>query len=521
MLYQELLLAIDFGTQSVRAIIFDLNGTIVQKEQTKIVPYFSNQNGWAEQHPDYFWTQLAHTTQKLLIENQHLVPHLKAVTLTTQRGTVINLDKNYQPLRPAIVWLDQRQADASHFPNGFTGLALRMVNMRESVKHAVKNGECNWLMQNEPDIWEKTHKYVFLSGYLTYKLTDNFSDSVANTVGYVPFDYKKQQWANSNHLNYKMFPVERHLLPNLVKPGELLGEISKTASSSTGIPAGLPLIAASSDKSSEVLGSGVINNTTACLSYGTTATLQTTQSHYKELIRFFPAYPGAVPNTFHTEVMIYRGFWMISWFKKQFAHKEKKLAKKLGISPEHYFDQMIADIPPGSLGLTLQPYWSPGVKMPGTEAKGAIIGFGDVHTKAHIYRAILEGLAYALKEGLALTEKRTHQQINEIVVSGGGSQSEVAMQLTADIFNKTTHKPFLHETSALGAAINAAKGMGYFSSYEQAVQHMCRIGKTYEPIAENQQIYQELYEKVYRKMYSKLSYLYHQIRDITGYPEKI
>lgn len=517
----ELLLAIDFGTQSVRAILFDLSGNIIGKQQTQIEPYFSAQAGWAEQHPEYFWKNLAQTTQKLLANNSDIVKRIKAVTLTTQRGTVINLDRENQPLRPAIVWLDQRQADASHFPNGFTDLTLRMVNMRESVKHAVKNGECNWLMQNQPEVWDKTHKYLFLSGYLTFKLTDSFTDSVANTVGYVPFDYKKQQWTSTQHLNYKMFPVERKKLPDLVLPGETLGKISDWASQETGIPKGLPLIAAASDKSSEVLGSGVISNDKACLSYGTTATLQTAQTRYKELIRFFPAYPGALPNTYNTEVMIYRGFWMVSWFKKQFAHKEIKKAKKLGITPEQYFDRMIADIPPGSLGLTLQPYWSPGVKMPGTEAKGAIIGFGDVHTKAHIYRAILEGLAYALREGLELTEKRTHQNISELIVSGGGSQSEIAMQLTADIFNKTTCKPNIYETSALGAAINAAVGMNYFSDYAQAVATMCRVGKIYEPIAVNQEIYQELYEKVYRKMYPKLSYFYHQIRDITGYPSKI
>jgi len=210
---------------------------------------------------------------------------------------------------------------------------------------------------------------------------------------------------------------------------------------------------------------------------------------------------------------------MINWFKKQFGHREKRISKKTGIPPEQLFDDMIKDIPPGSMGLTLQPYWSPGVRKPGTEAKGAIIGFGDVHTRAHIYRAILEGLAYALKEGLIRTEKKTHTNIQKIIVSGGGSQSEMAMQLTADIFDLPVVRPSIYETSALGAAINAAMGMHYFDTYEQAIDAMCHAGKTFYPIPENRDLYNKLYHRIYKKMYGRLERLYHEIREITGYPE--
>ena len=289
----------------------------------------------------------------------------------------------------------------------------------------------------------------------------------------------------------------------------------------SGIPENLPLFAAASDKASEVLGSGVYTPDVACLSYGTTATVQTTHNKYYEIIPFFPSYPGAIQNYYNTEIMIFRGFWMVNWFKEEFGCKEIEIAEKTGLAAEQLFDEMIKDIPPGSMGLTLQPYWSPGVKVPGTEAKGAIIGFGDVHTRAHIYRAILEGLAYALKEGLQRTEKRTKTKIEKIIVSGGGSQSEQAMQMTADIFNMPVERPHTYETSALGAAINAAVGMKYYNSYEEAVKNMCRIGKSYSPNEKNRLIYDSLYNKVYYKMYGKLKSLYHIIRDITGYPEKI
>lgn len=219
--------------------------------------------------------------------------------------------------------------------------------------------------------------------------------------------------------------------------------------------------------------------------------------------------------------MIYRGFWMIKWFKNEFGYREVEKAEKLGIEPEELFDDMITDIPPGSMGLTLQPYWSPGVKQPGIEAKGAIIGFGDIHTRAHLYRSILEGLAYALKDGSLRTQKTTGIDIQKVRVSGGGSQSKNALQLTADIFNLPVEKPHTYETSALGAAINAAVGLGSYSGFESAIEGMCRIGEVFHPIPENVKVYDQLFNRVYRKMYSRLKPLYNDIRDITNYPKKI
>ncbi len=133
------------------------------------------------------------------------------------------------------------------------------------------------------------------------------------------------------------------------------------------------------------------------------------------------------------------------------------------------------------MGLTLQPYWSPGVRIPGPEAKGAIIGWGDVHTRAHLYRAILEGLAYALREGAERTERRTGVRIRELRVSGGGSQSPAAVQLTADVFGLPTGRPHTYETSGLGAAIDAAVGLGIHPSFEAAVAAMTRVVEVRDP----------------------------------------
>ena len=148
-----------------------------------------------------------------------------------------------------------------------------------------------------------------------------------------------------------------------------------------------------------------------------------------------------------------------------------------------------------------------------------MIGFGDVHTRAHLYRAILEGLAYALREGQERLEARSKVRLRELRVSGGGAQSDAAMQLTADIFNLPALRPHTHETSGLGAAIDCAVGLGLHPDFTAAVTRMTRTGKRFEPIAEHSAIYGELYERVYKRMYKQLAPLYAEIQDITGYPK--
>ncbi len=508
----ETILSIDMGTQSVKAALIDCDGDFLSYVKVDMTPYYSVKPGWAEQDPEYYWSSLKAACRKLLISGGK--KGIKGVTITTQRSTMINLGRDGKPLRPAIVWLDQREAAIEKWPPFYMKAILGGLKLLESVKYTIRNSDANWIRQNEPEIWGKTCKFLQLSGYLTYRLTGEFHDSSACQVGFLPFDYKKQAWAASSHIYWNITPMDRGLLPDLFQPGEILGTISTEAARETGIPAGLPLIASATDKACEVLGSGCLTPETACLSYGTTATIETTNSRYVEVTPFIPPFPSAVPGYYNSEVMVYRGYWMVSWFKKEFGHLETLSATKNDLVPEVLFDELIRDIEPGSMGLVLQPYWSPGVKIPGPEAKGAIIGFRDIHTRGHLYRAILEGIAYALKEGALRTERKNRIKIERLMVSGGGSQSREAMQLTADIFNMPAERPKTFETSALGAAIDAAVGLKFHSSFTSAVKAMTGTGDIFMPIKKNSEIYSEIFEKVYLKMYKRMKPLYNEIREI-------
>ena len=517
---EEVLLAIDVGTQSVRALLYDLQGSLLDMARVPVEPYYSPQPGWAEQRPEYYWENLCRACHELWQKTDVPKESIAGMALTTQRATMINVDRQGAPLRPAIVWLDQRRTEGLPPVGGAWGLLFRLVNMRETVAYFQTEAECNWIRSHQQDVWDKTHKYLLLSGYLTHRLVNRFVDSVGCQVGYIPFDYKGLKWAGRHDWKWEAAPMDRRILPDLVSPCELLGEITPAASEATGIPAGLPVVAAAADKACEVIGAGALDPRVGCLSYGTTATINTTHEKYVEVIPLIPPYPAAAPNRYSLEIQVYRGYWMVSWFLQEFGLKEELIAKEKGIPPEELFDDLVQSSP-GSMGLMLQPYWSPGVKIPGPEAKGAIIGFGDVHSRSHMYQAILEGLAYALREGKERTERRSKIPITELRVSGGGSQSDAAMQITANVFGLPTWRPHTYETSGLGAAIDAAVGLKLHRDVETAVSVMTHRGRLFEPDRQAHQIYDQLYHRVYRRMYDKLKPLYEEIRDITGYPSKL
>lgn len=514
----DYILAIDNGTQSVRALLFDLKGHLVAKTQVPLDAYFSREPSWVEYEPEGYWQALCQACQRLWAETHAPKSAIRGVVVTTQRGTMINLDAQYKPLRPAIVWLDQRRAVQIPPINRWWRAALGLAGVGRTIRYFQHEAEANWIAQNQPDVWARTHKYLMLSGYLNYRLCGRLVDSAGSQVGYVPFDFKHQRWAAPWDWKWQAIVVERTMLPDLVPPGTVMGEITAAAAEATGIPAGVALIAAASDKACEVIGAGCLTPDVGCLSYGTTATINTTNPKYVETTPFIPPYPSALPGAYSVEIQIYRGYWMVNWFREQFGHLEEMAAAERGVAPETLFDELVNAVPPGSMGLMLQPYWSPGLKVPGPEAKGAIIGFGDVHTRAHLYRAILEGLAYALREGKERIERRAGVPITALRVSGGGSQSDAAMQLTADIFDLPTARPHIYETSGLGAAIDAAVGLKLHPDFATAIREMTRVGRVFDPNPVHARVYDELYHRVYQRMYKRLQPLYAEIQRITGYP---
>jgi sugar (pentulose or hexulose) kinase len=509
-----LLLALDCGTQSVRALLVDPHGVILARAQQAFTDYVALQEGWLEHDAEAFWQASAAVCRRLQQAEPLLFGRIAGVAVTTQRGSLLPVDAAGRPLRRFIIWLDQRRASRPRRLGLGWRLAFAAARVGRTIDYFGREAELNWIAEHEPDVAARTHKVLLLSGWLNYRLTGRYADSIGSQVGYLPFDFRRQCWAGDRDWKWQALAVRRAQLPELVEVGSELGRVSAEAAAATGLPAGLPVIAAAADKACEILGAGAITPGIGALSYGTTATIDITTPRYLEATPFLPPYPAALPGHYNPEVQIFRGYWMVSWFKEQFGHPERAEEQRDGVPAEQLFDRMIAAVPPGAQGLMLQPYWSPGIRHPGPDARGAVIGFSDVHTRAHLYRAILEGLAYALREGKERIEARSRVPISELRVSGGGSQSDAALQLTADIFNLPTARPHTYETSGLGAAIIGAVALGLHADIPSAVAAMTRPGRRFEPDAGHAARYEALYRRVYLRMYRQLAPLYGAMQDV-------
>ena len=516
-------LAIDVGTQSVRALLFDPNGTLIALGRVPIEPYVSPQPGWAEQDPEVWWAAIGEACRQLWSSAPHGEraadpASVGGVALTTQRVTLVVSDEHGAPLRPAIVWLDQRRTEGLPPIGGLWGLAFRAARVRETVARFQADAEANWIERNEPAVWKRIRRYGVLSSWLTARLTGEWVDSTASQVGYLPFDFKRGEWVGRLDWKWRVAPFNWEWLPRLVPPTGRLGDLTAAAAAHLGVAAGIPLVAAAGDKQCEALGAGAVEPDVAALSFGTTATIGTTHRRYLEAIPLVPPYPAAIPGAWLVELQVMRGFWMVEWFKREFGATEVARAAALDIPPEGLFEELLMASTPGSMGLVLQPYWMPGVRYPGPEARGALLGFGDMHGRAHVYRAILEGLAYALREGAERTVRKSKVPIRELRVSGGGSQSSAAVQLFADVFGLPASRPHTHEAAGLGAAIDVMLGLRIHADPVDAVAAMVRVMDRFEPDPAANRTYEDLYRSVYLPMYDRLKPLYREIRRITGYP---
>lgn len=509
-----LVLTIDFGTQSVRTALINKCGEIEAIVKRKYEPaYVSPFKGAAEQDPDFYWNNLVECLTELGKENKEKMNRVVGSTISTFRDSSVQLDKDLKPIRNTILWLDQRMAKGKEKIPFYYWIAFRIVGMTETIKLNRSRTVAHWLKENEPETWNKTYKYVNISTYITFKLSGNLVDSSAAYAGHYPINFKERKWYREKALKAIIYGIPSRMLPEMKQPGEILGEIKPEIAKKCHLPQGIKIYASGSDKACETLGLGALNNHTAAVSYGTASSIEVSNQKYYEPEPFLPAYPAAIKDWYNMEVQVYRGYWMLSWFSKNFAGELMDESKIQKMAVEEILNKDLSKIAPGSDGLVLQPYWGPGLRRP--LAKGGIIGFSDVHTRAHLYRAIIEGIAYALREGLEGIEKSQHHKVDSIRISGGGSQSDAICQITADIFGLPVSRVQTIEATSLGAAISTFIAVKEFNNIDEAIKNMSHVVSTFMPNELAHQQYDQLYKKVYLKIYPNLKGVYKDVNKIT------
>ncbi len=512
---EPLVLTFDIGTQSIRAMLCNKEGefpAFVQIRYEK--PFISEEPGRAEQEPNFYFDMLCKASLELKEKAGALFGDIIAVTVTTIRDTLLCLNKDKKPLRNMIVWIDRREAKNDLPAGAIKKFAFEYTGMLDTAKMQYSASFCNWIKENEPHIYRRTEKFVLLPTYINYLLTGVLRDCAANQIAHLPFDYKERKWMDEKELTRCVFDIPTTKLCRLVKSGAIIGEITNEAAEQTGIPAGLPLIATGSDKGCETLGLSVNKTGKAAISFGTSATVQFATQKYFEPQQFLPSYPAVLNDTWNPEIQIFFGYAMLRWFIEQFATEEAKKAAEQGISAEEYLNTYLPEIPAGCDGLIVQPYWEPGVSNP--LAKGTITGFTPMHTKYHIYRAIIEGINFSLMEGMKLMEKRSKTKIRELFIAGGGSQNDTICQITANMFGLPVKRIHTHEASAIGSSMVAFVAMKEFRNYDAAIQSMVHVCDTFNPDFKETAIYEDIYENVYTKLYPKMLPVFKGMKKLEG-----
>lgn len=493
----QYIMSIDIGTQSVRALVFNSQGEEIANERILNELYYSLEPGWAEVPADDFWKSVCIVTNRVAEKLGKDIDKVKACSIAANRDNIVPLDEDGNYIRDWITWVDQRRV-----PEAVKD-APRMVKGKNKIIHALgkttfnmlsNRSKFNWFKYHEKETFEKAYKYLTLGGLITYKLTDKFHDSVGMQVGVLPFNIKTLDWFDLDII-YEIIGIRRDQLPKLFHSGQIMGTITEQASRQTGLPVGLPIVAAGGDKQCETLGSGCFSEEQATISYGTLATLALTSRKYVGDSKYsYYTWPSTIPHAWNPEFSIDRGYWLVTWFCRQYALEEgyPDLLDRM--------NEKAKTIPAGSNGLFVYPFWAPHyVLYP--DARGAIIGWTDDHTKEDLYRAILESIAYALRDGLEIIEKQMKTKVREIYIVGGGSKSDVAMQLTADIFNVKTIRLQTHEVCAVGAAISAGVAAHLFENEQDGVNKIVRKERVFHPIEENRKVYDDIYKNVYKKLY--------------------
>ncbi|WP_237458465.1 FGGY-family carbohydrate kinase [Pontibacillus yanchengensis] len=459
MMNKSYIIGIDNGSQSTKIIIFDMEGNEVAFGSCPLRDPLTPEPGVVVHPDDDLWDSV-YTAMENCLDNFEGDPQdIKGIGLCSIRSCRVLLKEDGSLAHPVISWMD--------------------VRLSEAYKH-------------EDD---QVSYVTTTSGYLGLKLTGEFNDTAGNyEVSYWPLDRKTLDWTEDDTV-IEANGLKREMLFNLVKPGEKLGSIRKELANHFGLKEGIPVVATANDKAVEVLGSGIKEENSCMISLGTfISSMILREKDYESANNFFPTL-SAIPFRYVYESSgIRRGMWTVSWFKKLIGEELVKNASNSGLSEEEFLNQKAEEVPVGSDGLITILDWLTSPDTP--YRKGLMIGFDERHTKYHIYRSILEAIAFNIKNNIDEMLNEIGSEINEVVVTGGGAKSDVIMQIISDLFGLPVHRRKGNSSACLGAAISVCNYLDIYRDFSEAIDNMVETDATFTPDANNHAFYNEINNNV-------------------------
>lgn len=451
---KKYLMGIDEGSQSAKITIFDIEGNIVCEGKAPLRPYNLPKPGYVEHPDDDWWDAICKASKNCMAKFEGDPKNIVGIGLCTIRCCRAYLKEDGSLAQPALSWMD--------------------IRLSQPYTH------------ENPDV-----KYIVASsGYITHRLTGEKKDTIANYEYGWPVDVDNWKWSD-NPEAYKATGMPKEMLFDLVMPGDILGYVTEEAAKATGLPAGVPVVATSNDKAVEGLGTGCMGDSTVCISLGTyTSAMMEGKENLKGTSYAWPKF-SCMPNKYlYDSNGIRRGMWTVSWYRDILGEGYAKLAEEKGMSPEEALGLEAEKVSVGSDGLMTVLNWLANVDA--RYQKGIMIGFDGRHTRGHIYRSILEAVAMTMKGHVSDMCNEVGTTIEKLIITGGGSNSDLFMQIFADVFNIPVVRNEVNGAAGLGSAICAAVAANVYDSFESAVEHMVRIKDTFTPIAENAEIYSKM-----------------------------
>ena len=485
----DLVIGVDCSTTASKAIAWDREGKAVAEgradlEEIRPTPAESEQvaEGW--------WDATVAALEQIVQETG--ADRIAGICITHQRESFAPVDEKNQSLRNAILWDDARsgkQLDELGEKFGHDEL-LRRTGRNPSLTQAFP--KLLWVVEHEPEVAERAHKFVDAHGYLVQRLTGEFTTSLASADSFGITDVEKDAWAEDLITG---IGLRADQFCDTVKPGTVIGEVTAEAAEATGLPAGIPVVAGLGDGQAACLGAGVTSLDRAYLNLGTAVTGGPIETSYISDPAFRTLYAGA-PNTFLLESVLRGGMATMTWFMREFGDS---LETKADFDA---YEAAARKVGPGAAGLVLVPYWN-NVMNPywdGT-ASGMIVGWHWGHDREHLFRAVEEGIAYEFRLAMNGIEAASGEHIDEYVILGGGSNSSLWCQIMADVLGAAVVRAHTVEATNLGAGILGAYGVGWYDSVEAAAEAMTDVAERFEPEERAAAVYEQIFEDVYKPLY--------------------
>ncbi|NLT09106.1 MAG: xylulokinase [Ruminococcus sp.] len=504
------LIGIDCGTSGTKTVLFDEKGRKVASD-TAEYPLYQPKNGYAEQAPDDWKNAMLRTVRTVVAKSGVRKEDVKGIGIAGQMHGLVLLDKDNNILRPAIIWCDQRTAAEAAEMEAKVGRDKLVEITANPALTGWTAAKLLWVKNNEPEIYSRIAHVLLPKDYLRFILTGEYATDVSDASGMQLLNVPERKWSDEL---ISAFEADKNWFGRVYESCEITGELTKSAADELGLCEGTAVVGGAGDNAAAAVGTGVVSDGTAFTTIGTSGVIfaHTSAISIDKAGRVHTCC-AAVPGEWHVMGVTQSAGLSLKWFRDNFCGAEKETARLMGTDEYILMDREAETVPVGANRLLYLPYLM-GERTPhlDPDARGVFFGLSAIHTKKDMLRAVMEGVAYSLRDCIEVF-RDMDISINYMMACGGGGKSKLWRSMLADLYNCPVRTISSEEGPALGAAILASVGTGIYSSVHEACGQIVRTGQEQSPDVRNTVVYEKYYQ-LYRELYPALKSKFKSLADM-------